>query len=101
MAVIVFCTSIGTTGLWDQTPPGFSIHFIECLRDCYFKQRSLNVMRGRGHDTPSLLDLIITPNVTTIDNLEYCSALEKIDNCALPFSLVCENYQRKDLLRQD
>ena len=66
-----------------DSPSSLSFQFIECLRDCYFNQHILKATRGRGHNNPSLLDLIITPNDTTIDNLEFCSPLGKSDHSVL------------------
>ena len=73
-----------------DSPSSLSFQFIECLRDCYFNQHILKATRGRGHNNPSLLDLIITPTDTTIDNLEFCSPLGKSDHSVLQFSIVCE-----------
>ncbi len=75
------------------SPSSLSFQFIECLSmlgDCYFNQHIFKATRGRGHNNRRLLDLIITPNDTTIDNLEFCSPLGKSDHSVLQFSIVCE-----------
>ncbi len=64
--------------------------FIESLRDCYLVQHVSRPTRGRGINNPNVLDLIITNNITEINNLEYLSPLGKSDHCVLQFSIICD-----------
>ena len=57
--------------------------FIECLRDCYFTQLVDKPTRGRGSDTPSTLDLIITDDPDIIENVNVMSPLGRSDHSVI------------------
>jgi len=59
--------------------------FIEALRDGYVYQHVTQATRGRGSNTPNLLDLVLTNEEDMVTNLEHQSPLGKSDHCMLVF----------------
>jgi hypothetical protein len=57
--------------------------FIECLRDNYLYQSVSKPTRTRGHNKPSLLDVVISTSDTTINSVEHRSPLGASDHCGL------------------
>ncbi len=69
-----------------------NFNFIESLRDCYLVH-SVYVSRStrvHGNNNPNVLDLIITNNITEINNLEFLSPLGNSDHCELQLSIICD-----------
>ena len=63
--------------------------FIECLRDNFLFQHVNNPTRGRGSDTPHLLDLVITNIERMVTDIEHMSPLGKSDHSILSLKLSC------------
>ena len=63
--------------------------FIECLRDDFLFQHVNNPTRGRGSDTPHLLDLVITNIERMVTDIEHMSPLGKSDHSILSLKLNC------------
>ena len=74
--------------------------FIEAVRDSYLHQHVEKPTRRRGHDDPSLLDLILTDESMQVSEIAHHAPLGKSDhsvisfdfNCYLDFSKPRENY---------
>ena len=64
--------------------------FIDCLQDNYFSQMVNKPTRWRGNDNLNILDLIITNNFESVENIEYQSPLGKSDHCVITFDYVCQ-----------
>jgi len=58
--------------------------FLNCLRDNYLIQHTMDPTRARGTQTPSLLDLVIT-NEDFVDYVHNLSPLGKSDHSVLQF----------------
>ena len=71
--------------------------FIECLRDNYLHQHVNKPTRGRGSDTPNLLDLIMTNEEQMITDIDHQSPLGKSDHNVLSLRVNCysNTYARK------
>ena len=63
--------------------------FIECLRDNYLFQHVNKPTRGRGADTPHLLDLIMTNVEEMITDIDHLSPLGKSDHSVLSLKINC------------
>ena len=73
-----------------DNPDDYSNQFLDTLRDAFLFQHVTEPTRQRGGDEPSLLDIIITNEEGTIQNLEYLAPLGKSDHSILKFSIACE-----------
>ena len=63
--------------------------FLECIRDCYFYQHSLEPTRGRGTDRPSTLDLIFTNEEGMVNGIDINPPIGKSDHSVLMFDFTC------------
>ena len=63
--------------------------FIECLRDNFLYQHVNSPTRGRGSDTPHLLDLVMTNNEQMVTKIDHLSPLGKSDHSILALKLNC------------
>ena len=65
--------------------------FIECLRDNYLYQHVNKPTRGRGSDTPNLVDLIMTNEEQMITDIhvDHQSPLGKSDHSVLSLRVNC------------
>ena len=63
--------------------------FIECVRDCFFHQHVTTPTRGRGTDKPSVLDLVFTNEINTIEDLIIQTPLGSSDHSILKITLNC------------
>ena len=63
--------------------------FIECLRDNFLHQHVTTPTRGRGSDTPNLLDLVMTNDEQMINDIDHMSPLGKSDHSILALKLNC------------
>ena len=72
-----------------DNPENEEFQFIESLRDTYLYQYVNQNTRGRGSDTPHLLDLVLTSEEGMVDNIHYEAPLGKSDHCTLRFDLNC------------
>jgi hypothetical protein len=62
--------------------------FLDCLRDAYLQQHVTEPTRGRQGQEPSTLDLIITPEDNSVQDIQYCSPLGKSDHSCLLFKYI-------------
>ncbi|RUM41878.1 MAG: hypothetical protein DSY80_08175, partial [Desulfocapsa sp.] len=69
--------------------------FIEALRDGYLYQHVTENTRGRGGNTPHLLDLVLTNEEAMVNNLQHFSPLGKSDHCVIEFDFVCTTVNDK------
>ena len=76
---------------WQTWSPnkGEEFKFIECLRDNYLYQHVNKPTRGRGADTPHLLDLIMTNVEEMITDIDHLSPLGKSDHSVLSLKINC------------
>ena len=72
-----------------DNPENEEFQFIESLRDTYLYQHVNQNTRGRGSDTPHLLDLVLTSEEGMVDDIQYEAPLGKSDHCILRFDLNC------------
>ena len=66
--------------------------FMESVRDAFFTQHVEGPTRGRGNDTPSTLDLLLTRGDDIVEDLTIESPLGKSDHAVIRAKLVC-NFQ--------
>ena len=62
---------------------------MECVRDSYFYQHTVEFTRTREDCEPSTLDLIFTNEEDMIEDLNYDSPLGRSDHCVLYFKFRC------------
>lgn len=60
-----------------------NFRFVESIKDCFLQQHVNKNTRGRGSDTPSLLDLVITKQDSPAPELDYLAPLGKSDHCII------------------
>ena len=65
-------------------------YFLEALKDSFMEQHIGEPTRGRGTDTPAILDLVITKNDDVIEDLEIESPLGKSDHAVIQGNLACQ-----------
>ena len=66
-----------------------SFKFIETIKDAFFTQHIQQPTRGRGTDTPSTLDLIITKNDDIIEDIAVEAPLGKSDHALISAKIAC------------
>ena len=64
--------------------------FLEALKDSYMDQHISEPTRGRGSDTPSTLDLVITKNDDVIEDLIIQAPLGKSDHAVIQGNIACQ-----------
>ena len=64
--------------------------FLEALKDSYMDQHISEPTRGRGSDTPSTLDLVITKNDDVLEDLVIQAPLGKSDHAVIQGKLACQ-----------
>ena len=64
--------------------------FIEASQHSYLIQHQKEPTRGRGTDKPSLIDLVFTTKIESIESIETTSPLGKSDHSLLKFKLQCK-----------
>ena len=62
--------------------------FMETLRDCYLHQHVTEATRYRENETPNLLDLILSNEEGTVQNLTYLPPLGESDHICLRFNVI-------------
>ena len=74
--------------------------FIENLRDCFLLQHINEVTRMRGGDRGTSLDLIISSDDTSIDNIKIESPIGRSDHAVINFScqVKAEEDKRKRII---
>ena len=73
-----------------------STQFLEIVRDSFLTQHVKEPTRYREHETPSILDLILTNEEGMIDNIEHNAPLGKSDHEILTFNLRCGSTNREN-----
>ena len=66
-----------------------SFKFLETIKDAFFTQHIQQPTRGRGSDTPSTLDLIVTRNDDVIEGIEVEAPLGKSDHALISAKIAC------------
>ena len=66
-----------------------SFKFLETVKDAFFTQHITQPTRGRGSDTPSTLDLIITKSDDIIEDISVEAPLGKSDHAMISAKLTC------------
>jgi len=61
--------------------------FIEAVRDGFFVQHVNQPTRGRGSNNPSLLDIVLTKEHTSLPTIEYMQPIGKSDHCILSITI--------------
>ena len=59
--------------------------FIEATMDSFLTQHISTPTRGRGTNTPSLIDLVFTSNEDSIDDISIHAPLGKSDHSLIKF----------------
>ena len=72
--------------------------FLETLKDAYFEQHIKEPTRGRGSDTPSTLDVMITKSDDVLEDVSIEAPLGKSDHAIIKASLLC-NYTPKPITK--
>ncbi len=89
--------------LWEapsSNPEVLENQFLETLRDAYIYQHVFIPTRGRGSNTPSLIDLILTNEEGMVSDLEILSPLGKSDHACISFWFNCYiDYNNKQIKR--
>ena len=80
------------TCLSSETSKDF--YFLESLKDSFMEQHISEPTRGRGTDTPSILDLVITKNDDVIEDLKIEAPLGKSDHAVIQGNLACQFKQK-------
>ena len=80
-----------TTG--EDTNTNQEYQFLETVRDTYLYQHVTENTRGRGTDTPHLLDLVLTNEEGMIEQVEHEAPLGKSDHCMITFKFNCYTEQ--------
>ena len=62
---------------------------MECIRNSYLYQRTVEFTRTRENCEPSTLDLIFTNEEDMIEDLNYDSRLGRSEHCVLDFKFRC------------
>jgi endonuclease/exonuclease/phosphatase family metal-dependent hydrolase len=74
---------------WSNNGDKDEENFMECIRDIYLYQHTVEFTRTRENCEPSTLDLIFTNEEDMIEDLNYDSPLGRSDHCLLDFKLRC------------
>lgn len=67
----------------EEGQQGFSTMFIEKIRDCFFSQHIKEIIRQRGENRGSILDLLFSNDETIIDEINLCSPLGRSDHACV------------------
>ena len=72
--------------------------FLETVRDCYLTQCIHIPSRGRGFNNPSLIDLILTNDEDTVNNIRLEAPLGKSDHSVTKYysNITIDNKQCKE-----
>ncbi|KAK3890838.1 hypothetical protein Pcinc_005243 [Petrolisthes cinctipes] len=74
--------------------------FFEAMKDGYLYQHVTENTRGRGTNTPHLLDLMIMNEEGKVDNLNHLAPIGKSDHCCLQFKFNCRTvHQGKSYIK--
>ena len=63
--------------------------FLESIRDCYLTQHVDSVTRGRGTNTPSILDLVLSSQDDAVENIHIDSPLGSSDHSVMHIDYRC------------
>ena len=63
--------------------------FLETVKDAFYEQHVREPTRGRGSDTPSILDLVITKNDDVIEDISIEAPLGRSDHAIIHGNLAC------------
>ena len=63
--------------------------FIECIRDTFLFQHIKHPPRSRGTNNPNILDLILTNEDNSINDIQYMCPLGKSDHSVIYFEIEC------------
>ena len=77
------------SGITPGTSNGDDQRLTDKIRDLFWYQRVDKPTRIRGHDTPHILDLIITNEENMVEKISYDSPMGLIDHCVLVFDYIC------------
>ena len=64
--------------------------FLESFKDSFLEQHIREPTRGRGTDTPSVLDLVISKADDVIEDLKIEAPLDKSDHAVIQGNIVCQ-----------
>ncbi len=81
------------TTIGEDTTTNEDYQFLETIRDSYLFQHVTENTRGRGTDTPHLLDLLLTNEEGMIGQVNHEAPLGKSDHCTLIFKFNCYTEQ--------
>jgi endonuclease/exonuclease/phosphatase family metal-dependent hydrolase len=74
---------------WSSNGDKDGENFMECIRNSYLYQRTVEFTRTRENCEPSTLDLIFTNEEDMIEDLNYDSRLGRSEHCVLDFKFRC------------
>ena len=84
--------------LCSQSENSKDFKFLEAVKDAYLTQHVEQPTRGRGTDTPSTLDIVLTKNDDVLEDLTIEAPLGKSDHSTLWFKVAC-NFKPKPITK--
>ena len=73
----------------DSKHEDINFEFIECVRDCYMHQHVTTPTRGRGTETPSVLDLVFSNEAELVEGVTTNAPLGASDHSVLEIDFRC------------